>query len=189
MKMKKLLLVGVVSLVGVSSVSAQGTINFVNRITGTLDKPVYLNGVGGTLLSGANFVAQLYYSATDPGPAGSLTAVLDAAAPFRPAGAGAGYWNAGADATRVLTGILPNTQVWLQVRAWDSTFGATYDLAKAAGGLWGDSNVFTAIAGGGTPPVAPANMTGLTSFTLVPEPSTLALGILGAVALLLRRRK
>jgi len=185
MKMKKLLLVGVVSLVGVSSVSAQGTINFVNRITGQLDKPVY--NVGGALLSGANFMAQLYYSATDPGPARSLNAILDTAAVFR-TGAGAGYWNAGADATRVLPGITPNTQVWLQVRAWDSTFGATYDIAKAAGGVWGDSNVFTAIAGGGSPPVAPANMTGLTSFTLVPEPSTIALGILGAVALLLRRR-
>jgi len=187
MKMKKLLLVCVVSLVGVSSVSAQGTVNFVNRITGTLDAPVYLNGVGGTLLSGATFVAQLYYSATDPGPTGSLTAILDAAAVFR-TGAGAGYWNAGTDATRQLPGILPNTQVWLQVRAWDSTFGATYDLAKAAGGAWGDSKVFSETAGGGTPPVAPANLTGLTAFTLVPEPSTIALGILGAVALLLRRR-
>ena len=185
MKIKKLLLVGVVSLVGVSSVSAQGTVNFVNRITGTLDAPVYLNGVGGTLLSGANFLAQLYYG-TSPTES-SLTPITDPPTPFR-TGTGAGYWNAGADSTRVLPVIAPNSVVYLQVRAWDSTFGATYDIAKAAGGVWGDSNVFTAIAGGGSPPVAPANMTGLTSFTLVPEPSTIALGILGAVALLLRRR-
>jgi len=185
-QMKKLVLVGVISLVGVSSVFAQGTIDFRNRITGTLDVPVYLNGVGGMLLSGANFLAQLYYGTT----ATSLTPITDLASPFR-TGAGAGYWNAGADSTRILAGIPAGSPAFLQVRAWDSTFGATYDVAKAAGGLWGDSNVFQVLAtgGGGTPAASPAFMTGMQSFTLVPEPSTIALGILGAVALLFRRRK
>jgi len=183
MKIKKLLLVGVVSLVGVSSVCAQGTVNFLNRITGTLDVPIYLDrvGVGGTLLSGANFLATLYWSATQNG---SFAPIVEPPSAFR-TGAGAGYWNAGADSTRVV-GVLANNPVWLQVRAWDSTSGATYDIAKAAGGLWGDSNVFQVTTGGGI--LAPANMTGLQSFALVPEPSTLALGILGAVALMFRRR-
>jgi len=185
MNMKKLLLVGVVSMVGITSVSAQGTIDFRNRITGTLDIPVY--GVGGTLLAGANFLAQLYYSATQTG---SLTPIVDAAAPFR-TGTGAGYWNAGADSTRILPGIAAGSEVWLQVKAWDSTFGATYDIAKAAGGLWGDSTVFRVpvTGGGGLPPGPAAAMLQLQSFSLVPEPSTIALGILGAVTLLFRRRK
>jgi hypothetical protein len=183
--MKKLLLIGILSVGGVSSVFAQGTIDFRNRITGTLDWPVY--GIDGTLLSGANFLAQLYFATS---ATGSLTAVLDPAAPFR-TGTGAGYWNAGADSTRILPGIAAGSEVWLQVRTWDSTAGATYDIAKAAGGQYGDSFIFhvAVTGGGGTPPASPAAMLGLQSFTLVPEPSTIALGVIGGLALLLRRRK
>ena len=42
--------------------------------------------------------------------------------------------------------------------------------------------------GGGTP-VAPSNANGFNNFSLVPEPSTVVLGFLGAAALLLRRRR
>jgi hypothetical protein len=184
--MKKLLLIGIVSVVGVSSVFAQGTIDFRNRITGTLDVPVF--NLGGALLSGANFFAQLYFATSQTG---SLTAITPPD-PFR-TGTGAGYWNAGADSTRILPGIAAGSEVWLQVRAWDSTAGATYDLAKAAGGLYGDSAIFRVpvTGGGGVPPGSPAAMLGLTSFTLtqVPEPSTIALGVIGGLALFLRRRK
>jgi len=184
MKIKKLLLVVALSLMGVSSVRAQGLIDFRNRITGTIDAPVYQNSVGGTLLAGANFVANLWYGTS----AGSLAPITDAASPFR-TGTGAGYWNAGTDSTRVLPGILAGSTVFLQVRVWDSAMGATYALAKAAGGAWGDSNTFSVVAGGGSPPTAPTALGGMTAFALVPEPSTYALMALGACALLFRRRK
>lgn len=182
--MKSLLLVAALSLAGAASVKAQGLVDFRNRITGTIDAAVFRDTVGGTLLSGANFVANLWYGTT----AGSLAPIADVAAPFR-TGTGAGYWNAGTDSTRVLPGIAPGSTVFLQVRVWDSATGATYDLAKAAGGLWGDSNVFSVTAGGGSPPTAPAALVGLNQFALVPEPSTYALMALGACALLFRRRK
>lgn len=184
MKIKKVLLVIALSLMGVSSVRAQGLIDFRNRITGTIDAAVFQNSVGGTLLSGANFVAQLYYGAS----AGSLVPITDAASPFR-TGTGAGYWNAGTDSTRVLPGISPGSTVFLQVRVWNTSIAATYDAVRLTGSNYGDSNTFPAVAGGGSPPTAPAALGGLQQFALVPEPSTIALGILGAAALLFRRRK
>jgi hypothetical protein len=76
----------------------------------------------------------------------------------------------------------------VRVRAWMTTGpggGASYETALSRG----ESGVFSV-----TPAVAPAtppDLVGLTPFTItiVPEPSTIALGILGAAALLLRRRK
>jgi hypothetical protein len=54
-------------------------------------------------------------------------------------------------------------------------------------------SILTAYNGAATPPSLPANMTGLTSFSLVgpatvPEPSTIALGVMGVCAFLARRR-
>lgn len=75
--------------------------------------------------------------------------------------------------------------------------------AKTAGVPYGESAAFniknlglpssieTAYNGTPSPATTPANMTGLTSFSLtqVPEPSTIALGVMGACAFLARRRK
>lgn len=183
MKTKLMVFMAASCMAGASSVRAQGLIDFRNRITGSVDAPVYRESVGGTLLSGANFVANLWYGTS----AGSLAPITDAAAPFR-TGTGAGFWNAGTDSTRVLSGI-PSATVFLQVRVWDSAAGATYDAAKLAGGFWGDSNVFGVTVGSSSPPLGPSLLIGLQSFALVPEPSAIALGVLGATALLFRRRK
>jgi hypothetical protein len=84
--------------------------------------------------------------------------------------------------------------VTLQVAVWDSSIagvGAAQALAKAPG--TGLSETFTyAIP---TDPLAiPGGMENLKSFNLagsavIPEPTTIALGALGAAALLWRRRK
>lgn len=186
--MKKLLIaVALIAATGVQ-LFGQGTIDFRNRVTAAtppLNAPVYMRD-GTTLLGDANYVAQLYYSATQTG---SYTPVTAAAAPFR-TGAGAGYWNPGTDSTRLLTGITAGNTVWLEVRVWNSTLGATYDAARAAGSLWGESNPFSVVSGGGgVPPAVPAVMAGLTSFNLVPEPTTIALGVLGLAGLLVIRRR
>jgi hypothetical protein len=76
------------------------------------------------------------------------------------------------------------------VRAWQGA--ANYDAAV----IKGQSDPITVAAGlGGTGPggvFLPPDLggpNGLQSFSLVPEPSTIALGVLGAAALLYRRRK
>lgn len=181
--MKKLLLIAAV-LVASLSAYAQGTINFNNRIgTGDpSDSPVF--DVGGvTRLAGAGFFAQLY-----AGPAGSAAGALAAVgAPvtFR-TGGGAGYVNSPGDVTTAVGGATAA----IQMRAWDSAF-PTYAAALAGGGKTGASIVFDSLplGGGGSPPATAPNLTGLRSFSLVPEPSTIALGALGMAALLLRRRK
>jgi hypothetical protein len=76
----------------------------------------------------------------------------------------------------------------VRVRAWMTTGPGGAATWEAAGSR-GESTVFSV-----TPTVAPAtppDLVGLTSFniSIVPEPSTIALGVLGAAALLLRRRK
>jgi hypothetical protein len=188
--MKKTLIAVAVGLSFVGGVYAQGTVDFRNKnagLTPPFDVPIY-DVDGTTKLSGANFLAQIYFSATQNG---SFAPITDPAAPFR-TGGGAGYWNYGTDFTRVLTGIAAGTAAWIQVRVWDSTAGATPDAAKLGGGKWGDSNIFSVTTGGsGNPPAVPATLIGMTSFQLqqVPEPSTIALGVLGLGALLLRRRK
>jgi hypothetical protein len=80
----------------------------------------------------------------------------------------------------------------VQVRAWATAGGVTsYEAAKGApGGKWGESNIISIKTGGyDNPPALAANLVGLTGFQLVPEPSTIALVLLGAAALLLRRRQ
>jgi hypothetical protein len=189
--MKKTLIAVAVGLSFMSGLYAQGTVDFRNKVAATattpaLDAPVF-DSDGTTKLSGANFFAQVWFSATQ---AGSFAPITDTAAVFR-TGAGAGYWNAGIDSGRVLPGITAGSAAWIQIRVWDSTFGASPDVAKAAGGKWGDSNIFqvTNTGGSGNPPGLPAVLAGLTSFSMqVPEPSTIALGVLGLGALLLRRR-
>jgi len=76
------------------------------------------------------------------------------------------------------------------VRAWQGA--ANWDAAV----IRGQSELITVAAGlGGTGPggvfLPPdlGGVNGLQSFALVPEPSTIALGVLGAAALLYRRRK
>ena len=83
---------------------------------------------------------------------------------------------------------------WLQVRAWDSTLGSSYEEVVARGlGGYGQSAAFIAwgtvdsdILG------VPLPMVGLKSFSIapvVPEPSTWALLVLGTGALLWRGRR
>jgi len=95
----------------------------------------------------------------------------------------------------------PSQRGTFQLRVWNNKGGTitTWDQAvtawRAGNTEIGWSPLFTvqsSLGGFGTPPSTPANLVGLQSFQLfaVPEPSTIALGILGAGCLfLLRRRK
>jgi len=89
--------------------------------------------------------------------------------------------------------ITANGTVSVQLRAWKGA--ATFEAASATPGAEiGSSSVVSVTAT--DPPAPPASLSGagLTGFQLstvsdVPEPSTIALGLLGAAALFLRRRK
>jgi len=171
------------ALLVAASTYAQGTINFVNRITPTLDAPVSLEGTGAKLAGADGWVAVLY-----GGAPGAAAAAVGAPIPFRD-GSGIGYWPG---ATRTIPGVAENGTASLQVKVFNTTLGATFEEVQAKNlGGWGQSAVLPSVAtGGGLNPPTP--MTGLTAFTaapIVPEPSIAALGLLGAGLLLIRRKK
>jgi hypothetical protein len=188
-----------------SDVFAQGTIIFGNHITGAVVAPVYgpepsglpLQGNSpsgtppgttiytGQLLSGTGFTAQLW--------AGPDINSLEPTSPGKPfaTGNGAGFYP---NSTETVLGVPALGTAQLQVRAWDNEGGniTSWNAAVAAGVPHGESTVFTSEPLGGLLG-APPNVVGLTSFSLgsnfIPEPSTWALGGLGAVLLVLLRRR
>jgi hypothetical protein len=168
-----------VLMVGTAGAFAQGVINFNNNVlTAPPDRTVYY-GAAGTAAAGTNLLAQLYWS-TDNGV--TFTAVTAAPARFRPAGTSpAGTWLGG---NRTLPAGVggQDTHILLQVRAWD-VFNPT---------LIGSSQPFDYNQVLSSPPAAADTyMKGFQSFIIpVPEPSIIALGVIGIGALfLLRRRK
>jgi hypothetical protein len=185
--MKKLFVTLAAVLVSVSAL-AQGTVNFNNFVgtqaNPTVNAPIY--APGGTAGAGSvGAVAQLF-----------LVTGSGATATYTPVGVTSGFRTASASNPTLNAYITGNnnmdigrpagSSVTLVLRAW---VGASYDAAT----LFGQSNPVTVTLGGITDPTKPAdfpaNLVGLQSFTLVPEPSTIALGVLGAAALLFRVRK
>jgi hypothetical protein len=163
------------------SAYSQGNIQFANLvISGTtrpVDAPVFLAD-GTTRASGAAFQAQLYARAA--GSANAYAAV-GAAANFL-TGTGAGYFIPG---SRSAAGLAAGTSAQTVVRAWQVSSGSTWETATVRGESTPINITLTA------PPDLPAPMLGLQSFQIVPEPSTIALGILGGLwtLVLMRRRK
>lgn len=163
---------------------AQGSLTFANKAaaaTPALDAPIF-NTDGVTKL-GAGFTAQIY--------AGTSADSLSPTALTTPFKAN-GYFSGG---KVLLPGFAEGSAVWIKIAAFDSSGGKTsYADALAANLATGMSaNAFKITLGGDNlvPPATPAFLTGMESFklTIVPEPSTIALGALAAGALLLFRRK
>jgi len=156
---------------------------------GLADHFVFLTGTT-TRITGPTFLGQLYVGAN----AGSLGPIGSPVA-FAPAGSGAeGYIDSGTISVTDPTLNAGSSAVYV-LRAWNASAGATFEAASVApGGIFGSSAVTPITLGGtvpGTPPTlltATANLHA--SFPVgVPEPSVLALGLLGGAALILRRRK
>jgi hypothetical protein len=94
-----------------------------------------------------------------------------------------------------IPGTDPLQVVSLQIKGWDAQY-ASYDAARAAGGLAGATDVrqvtLGPTAGPGTVIWQTATGTNPSRFlpiNIVPEPSTIALGVLGLGSLLLFRRR
>jgi hypothetical protein len=158
---------------------SQGTVNFANGAAG-VDAPVTNGIVGGPPFVRADnrFRAQLY-----AGPGGITDARLlttngisGTPATFL-SGGGAGYFLGNA---RDIDGYPPGTTVTLQVRAWLIDSGSSWETAWGRG----ESNLIQITLGGGTIPTP--NMVGLHGFIVplgVPEPSSVALGLIGLLTI------
>lgn len=195
--MKKLLLLAL-CLASPAMMFGQGTVVF-NNNAGTQYR-LWTNGpVGGqsNLMSGANGYRIGLYGSTDLGAAeGSLTLLL--LATNAPIAAVAGRFDGGAAAA---TGLTAGTQIRFQLRAWTFSAGTSHAAALAAQALdplgvaTGTSPLGTTTVGGGT--VLPGALFGTSAGLLtggfqiapIPEPSSVALGLLGLGAVALFRRR
>jgi len=210
--MKKLLITAC-AVACAASVIAQGTVNFNNRVVGSVLTHVYLgaapgqqgNGTADTpagtkdwtgfaLLSGSGYSAALL-GAT--GSAVAESSLSFGASPntitFR-TGAAAGQVNFG---FATVNSVAPDSAFGtFEMFAWDNKGGTVTD-PNVALSMWqqgtlaaGKSGAFTVASIGGSSNPAP-NLVGLQSFSIyiIPEPSTMALAGLGAAALLIFRRR
>ena len=164
-----------------SSAFAQ-TVNFNNNILPSPpDRLVrFYNGP----VVGQNYTAVLLYGTSDS----SLTAHPQTALFRVPTTASPGTWSGG---TRTLTGMpsTPGTVVRLQMAMFDNTQFANYAAALAGGGVIGRSIIFDYTIPSQPPAPGSDSMVNFVGFT-VPEPSAIALGLIGAGALfMLRCRK
>lgn len=202
--LKKLLIIGAV-IAASTQIYGQGTVQFNTLALGTADTFKIRDNMG-ALLSGTSFRAQLYAVRGSGMSEGSLVPV-GIAVGFRTL-ANAGFVQTsgnypdvapptGVNATVTVFGPPGGEPVTLQVRAWSAGF-ASYEAALASNDpskLAGKSLVFSLQATGNpqsSPPGPPPVMNGFQGFGLspIPEPSVIALGIIGLGTLvMLRRRK
>ncbi len=190
--MKKLLLLSMLALASLTAYS-QGTINFASAGAGVnapaTNKTASSGGPGPvyTRAGGAGFLAQLYVGPASTAAASLTTnGISGAPAPFL-TGAQAGYFAGG---VRTLAGIVGGTTVTFQVRAWNSSF-ASWEAAPATerSAITVPTIQITVVE----PPTPAGNLIGLQGFdigtTTIPEPSSIALGLLGLGAVALFRRR
>ena len=165
----------VVSFLFVVGVFAQGTINFANLVVvdgvRIVDAPVFQ--FDNVRASGSQFQAEMLAGPTSNSlsPIGLSTPLLT--------GVEAGYFSGG---IRTVDSVPPGGVASVEIRVWDTASGATWDLALSR-----EYFAMQIITGGfnGAPA---ANLVPLPSLCLgptpcIPEPSTLALLLLGALIL------
>jgi len=208
--MKKILSLAL-TLGAAVAVHAQGTFfpatyasdpNFAYVAGSVEDLTVSGPGPGGKGLAfGNNYQAQYYIGAAGSS-AGSLNPVGPVAGFFGSStsdtAGGAGYYE-GINNTAISTSFAGGSVVTLQLRAWKGGVGSTFANASVSG----SSALYQFTLGGAGSPAGPAtswsqnlgagnfNPT-LANFgvtTVGPEPATMALGLMGAGALFIRRRK
>jgi hypothetical protein len=97
-----------------------------------------------------------------------------------------GFFNPG---TVTVNNAVSGSTVNMMLQVWQTSF-ASYDAQTAAGtGFQGQSDIFSVTLGGGSSPAAQLAFTPFTLHPLVPEPTTIALGLFGVAGLFLARRR
>jgi hypothetical protein len=138
----------------------KGQVIFLNRLAPLIDAPVLLpDGRGAGYEQG--MVAQLFL--VD----GDLLTPLDPQTTFQQiphVPLSYGYIH---PQDVILPGIPAGVQVTLRFRAWQSTYGSTWEEARNAGGYYGESEVQVVTGGGMNPPT---NLFGLQGFVLQRAP-------------------
>lgn len=187
------------ALVGVTAYSyGQGTVNFDTKAVGA---KVFLPN-STTAAAGTGFWAQLYAAAGASAPESSLAKVGSPVNLRSGVNAGfvqiSGTTSTGGtvDPTVTVPTSSPGGASTVQLRAWSSG-SASYEAAvDVKGQQWGKSDTLSLTATGNPaaePPTTPVDLTGLSNVQLqevtIPEPSTIALGVLGAAALAFARRR
>jgi hypothetical protein len=164
------------------------------------------NPKGTTVYSGTGLTGSGYTAELLAGPSGAtsydqLTPISSSFLPFKPSAGLAGYTTGSASVT------LPTSAAFGQgstpvfaIAAWNNLGGTVTSLAAAVAGdvnnsdPWGISSIVqstTALNVAPNPVYAamPLAQFGFSLGVQTPEPSTIALGVMGASALLFRRRK
>lgn len=175
---------------------AQGTIDF--RNTGVTfkfaaDRLVYADPITRRGLVGTNYAAGLFYL---PGGGREMSAgsgiQAGALAFFRqPTTTSPGTWlnPLAVGNNRILDGVPIGATATIQVRVWDITKYQSFAQAFAGGEYgWSLPFDYTVPAAGSAPDAYYLNDLRF-PILMVPEPSTIALGILGGVCLLYIRRR
>jgi hypothetical protein len=173
--MKKLILSATFLIAGAFSVLAQGSVQFDNgdwNFSDGVDRFVYADRVGGQLVNNASLQAGLFENGVQLGSLLSFDFGGGATVP------GVWSWDGAFRTISKAAGNTTAADTTLQVR-----------IFNAAGALLGSSDPFTYRNAVSDPP-APADvlMVNFRAFA-IPEPSTIALGVLGLGALLLFRRR
>ena len=175
---------------------AQGQVNFANRV-----------GAGGSIVNAPVIIVGQDFPNNGLGPDWTAQLLIvganDALTPLTPtsifnkAGTGSAaiasqFW---APQSVTIPGHFAGETLNFVVQAWPTAYGS-YEGAIAGVAGWGRSDIFPAVLGGASqdpnlPPATPANLLNLKSFTvgIIPEPSTLTLGLLGAAVLVVCRRR
>ena len=144
------------TLVVGSSNPGGGEINFANWFVTAATNALPVFDVNGTtLLNGSEYAAQLY-----AGPSLAALRPVGQPTPFQ-GGFNAGYF---VPQTLTLGNVAPGSNAVVQVRAWDTASGSSYEAARAMGGRFGKSQIFQVVAGGNGAPAAV--LQGLQSFSL-----------------------
>jgi len=196
--MKKIVLSVLLAAAGTASVFAQGTVTFGNApatFNTVADRYIYQDSVGGTLLKGTQFKVQLYAGLTAADAAASFNAVDTTPSNMRGTSTTLpGIWTGGL-ATKVIPAPIgtKDSDIFLQIRAWDSTGGInTYEQARASG-----QAIYTGVSTPFLYHVPPDGSAGgayaMDNFrafaVVVPEPGTFALAGLGILGLVMARRR
>jgi len=194
--MNKLIL-GLVGLCVAGSVMAQGTFTFKTKSGTTVDAKTTATDPT-VLITGADgWKAQVLWSTSQNGiysvatgtKVGTATEASIGASYASTPAAAVGYITAGGD--WALKGAAEGSTVWLKIDAYLDPGNLGYSAAIAAGKLHGASDAFSVVLGAptGSPPSTPTLLAGVKPWVVtVPEPSVIALGVLGVGAFLIRRR-